>query len=477
MFTLVASGRKSQPFRLALRPQASICVHRQLKILLQWCCNERLEDANGNMTTETASKSTKKAQALTAKAIEALQPDAIAYRVPDLRCRGLAIRVATDGGKTWSLAFRIKGAGVRRLSRGRFEDVGLEAARQRANALTSAARKGRDLVAEEEAARDEHNQSFTVERLIDEYAKRRLKGRLRTATHIERRIRRALASVMKRKALDMRRRDLRQLFDKVADRGCEAEAEKRRAAVQAMFRWALRQDIVEVDPSAGLGVYGHASARERVLDHDEIRALWSWLEPANLPSHIAHILKLQLCLGARVGELCGLMAEELQQDGSRLLWSLPAARSKNGSGRITPIVGLAKEIIEARLKAAGEDGLLFVSVSGTNPHTNNVGQAIACRRGRSPIPHFTSHDLRRTVATEMAKLELPLETVAAVLGHEAGGAETRTLRKHYLHDSFIDRKVLALAKWDRQLRALLASEGEKVVAFEYNRTHTENVRG
>jgi integrase len=426
--------------------------------------------ADRDMTTESGS--TRKAQALTAKIIETLKPDAAsAYRVPDLRCKGLTLRMATDGGKTWGVAYRIKGAGVRRLSLGRYEDIGLERAREKTNDLTSAARQGRDLVAEEKTARNEYDQSFTVERLITEYAKRRLKGRLRTASQIERRIRRALASVMNRKATDIRRRDLRQLFDAVADQGHETEAEKQRSTIQAMFRWALRQDIVEIDPSAGLSVYGQPVAREHVLDANEIRTLWLWLETDDMPSHIADILKLQLCLGARVSELCGLMAEELKHDGAgRLLWTLPTARSKNGSGRITPVIGLALEIIAARLKGASEDGRLFVSPSGTSPTASVVGQAIIVRRSRSPISNFRSHDLRRTTATMMAKLELPLEVVATVLGHKTdakASAETRTLRKHYVHDPFIDRKAQALEKWDRRLREILADEAEngQIIAF------------
>src|SRR3984885_5416029 len=145
-------------------------------------------------------------QVLTAKAIEAMKPEATAYRVSALRCKGLALRVAPDGDKPWDLGFRIKGAGVRRLSLGRYEDVGLEAARERANDITSAARKGRDLIAKEQAVRDEYDQSFTIERLVAEYAKRRLKGRLRTADHAERRIRRALAKGKKPKERDLRRR-------------------------------------------------------------------------------------------------------------------------------------------------------------------------------------------------------------------------------------------------------------------------------
>jgi hypothetical protein len=71
---------------------------------------------------------------LTARAIEALQSEGEPYRVPDLRCKGLAVRVAPDGGKTWDLVYRVKGLRkVRRLSLGRVGDVSLEQAR--ANAL------------------------------------------------------------------------------------------------------------------------------------------------------------------------------------------------------------------------------------------------------------------------------------------------------------------------------------------------------
>jgi hypothetical protein len=138
-----------------------------------------LQRTDEDMTTE--SKPTRKAQLLTVKGIEAMEPDASAYRVPDTRAKGLALRVAADGGKTWGVGYRIKGKGVRRLSLGRYQDIDLEGARERANDITSAARKGRDLIAVEKAARDEYDQSFTIEGLINEYMRRRVTGRLRTA--------------------------------------------------------------------------------------------------------------------------------------------------------------------------------------------------------------------------------------------------------------------------------------------------------
>ena len=173
---------------------------------------------------------TRGATSLTQRSIEALRPAETAYRISDQRCIGLAVRVPS-GIKTWDLAYRIRSLGkTRRLSLGRVCDVSLEKARDRANELTSAARTGRDLIAEEEERRAAAASRLTVEKLIELYVKRRVVGRLRTAKEIESRLKRALSSIMDRHAEDIRRRDLRELFDRCADQGIE------RAAVQRQWR-------------------------------------------------------------------------------------------------------------------------------------------------------------------------------------------------------------------------------------------------
>ena len=140
---------------------------------------------------------------------------------------------------------------MRRLSLGRTNDIGLEQARDRANELTSAARGGRDLIAEEDEARAAAASRITVGALVDLYLRRRVYGRLRTAKGIESRLRRTLAPVLQRYAADIQRRDIRRLLDGIVDQGMGREAEKRRQIVGAMFRWALSQDIVETDPRPG----------------------------------------------------------------------------------------------------------------------------------------------------------------------------------------------------------------------------------
>ena len=399
---------------------------------------------------------TRGAQLLTHRTIETLRPAEVPYRVPDQRCKGLAVRVAPSGVKTWDLAYRIRGTGkMRRLSLGRTTDVSLEQARERANELTSAARGGRDLIGEEGEARDAAASRITVEKLINLYLRRRVVGRLRTATAIERGLRRDLGPIGQRCAADISRRDIREILDTIAERGCMREAEKRRQMVGTMFRWGLAQDFIAANPAVGLEPYDPGVPRDRVLTVEEIELVWKWLESDSLSLEAADILKLELLLGARCGEIAGLHTAEV--DRQKWIWTLPASRSKNGRQRVTPIVGLAREILEQRLFVV-EKGPLFVLENGTVLTSSHVGRFLLARANRLPVAKFSSHDLRRTFATMLAEMGIALDLVAAIVGHESGGKDTRTLVRHYVHTDMLERKAHALRIWDERLKAIVRGE-------------------
>jgi integrase len=179
-----------------------------------------------------------------------------------------------------------------------------------------------------------------------------------------------------------------------------------------MFRWALSQDIVEADPTAGLEAYDRGTPRNRVLTVEEIETLWKWLDTDALSREAADILKLELLTGARCGEISGLRAEEIDRD--KWIWTLPAARSKNGRQRVTPIVGVARAIVELRLTGV-EMGPLFMIESGAVMTSAHIGHYLLTRGERLPIAKFTSHDLRRTFATVLAEMGVALDLVAAIV--------------------------------------------------------------
>jgi integrase len=393
-----------------------------------------------------------KKTALNATRIKNLKPEAEPYRVPDQLCRGLAIRVAVSGAKTWDCAYRVaKGGPQRRLSLGNFEDVTLEQARARAFELTSAARQGRDLIAEESQAHDE----LTVADLIDRYIPGSVTGRLRSAAEIERTLRRVLAPVAPKSAAGVQRRDLARLFDDIAIfQRHERAAGKARQMIGKMYRWAIERGLVDANPVEGTPRYTQGEPRERVLSPDEIKTLWDWLPMAGFAPSLVDIARLEICTGARSGEIAGMRVEEFNLRGETWLWTLPSERAKNTKERVTPIVGMAREILAPHL--AGVDGLLFLSSTGIEINSNLLASHLYQRQSRFPVAHFTSHDLRRTVASQMASMGIPLETIALTVGHAAGEKATRTLIKHYVFDEMLDRKKHALEAWDQRLRLILA---------------------
>ena len=135
----------------------------------------------------------------------------------------------------------------------------------------------------------------------------------------------------------------------------------------------------------------------------------------------------------------------------------PLRARKNGRQRVTPIVGLARRILEQRLFVV-EKGPLFVLENGTVMSSSHVGRFLLARANRPPVAKFGSHDLRRTFATMLAEMGIALDLVAAIVGHRSGGKDTRTLVRHYVHTDMLERRAHALQIWDEQLKAIVRGE-------------------
>jgi integrase len=88
----------------------------------------------------------------------------------------------------------------------------------------------------------------------------------------------------------------------------------------------------------------------------------------------------------------------------------------------------------------------------------HIGHYLLTRRTKLPIAVFTSHDLRRTFATMLAEMGIALDLLAAIVGHESGGKDTRTLVRHYVRTDLLERKAHALRAWDERLRQIVSGE-------------------
>ena len=58
----------------------------------------------------------------------------------------------------------------------------------------------------------------------------------------------------------------------------------------------------------------------------------------------------------------------------------------------------------------------------------------------------------------LVEMGIALDLVAAIVGHESSGKDTRTLVRHYVRTDMLERKAHALRAWDERLRQIVSGQ-------------------
>jgi integrase len=129
-------------------------------------------------------------------------------------------------------------------------------------------------------------------------------------------------------------------------------------------------------------------------------------------------------------------------------WSLPAERMKAGSAFITPLSGLALELLRLHLKA-DPDARVF------NLRRHDLHEAAHRIVAGLEMERWTPHDLRRTAATILDRAGYSLEQIGALLAHTRKGVTAVYAR----WDKFDLRREMATVV-EQSLRETLADESQ-----------------
>ena len=161
-----------------------------------------------------------------------------------------------------------------------------------------------------------------------------------------------LPEIGHRSADAVTRADVGKVVEKVARRGAKRAADHTLGVIRAVYGWANDRGLLDgIDPTRSLKKRNGTRPRTRVLDDGEIRWLWHRLDrPSPLSPEIRDALRLQLLLGARIGEIVGARTSEF--DIVRKAWTIPDSRTKNRHEHRLPLSEFAIEIIKARAGAA-----------------------------------------------------------------------------------------------------------------------------
>ena len=247
------------------------------------------------------------------------------------------------------------------------------------------------------------------------------------------------------RATEIRRRDIRTLIEKIAERPAPSMANRTQALIHKMFNFAISHEIVEFNPCAQLE--HPVKERARILTDAEFRQFWSVLDGER--PHLAAAFRLRLITAQRGGEVHGRRWEDIELDGR---WqTIPGSVAKNGLAHRVPLSDLAMEVLvglRERQTARMAASPYVLSAAARDPKRRRPTLA------RLGLSDFRGHDLRRMAASRMASAGCPRLVIGKVLNHAEPGV-TAVYDRH----TYDAEKREALQIWARSLRALVDVDG------------------
>jgi integrase len=259
-----------------------------------------------------------------------------------------------------------------------------------------------------------------------------------------------------RKGRDVRTikpREVIALLDKIVARGSRVMANRTAALLGQLFKFAIHRSLIDVSPVQLLyRPGGKEKARSRALSDEEIAALLHCVDDVMRSPRIVHAVKILLATGQRRGELA--LARWRDINLTAKTWVIPPDHSKTGTAHTVPLSDFALHEFE-RLKAGAVPRAAFVFPieDGTAAIDPKLITRAVARNQKSFTKHkiaaFRAHDLRRTVRTGLAKLEIENDIAERVLAHKLPG-----MRGVYDRHDYLPEMRIALDKWAKHLEAL-----------------------
>lgn len=435
---------------------------------------------------------------LTEMAVEKLLPAEPGKRreVVDAATPGLVLRVSGPRNKTWNVLYRVAATGgpgkrseqvrgpLKRLGIGQWPVTNLKAARERAREMMEQADRGIDPAAarQEVAAR---RKAGTFEAVLERFIELHVKPNTK-----EGRFARDRAKALAREAVgeppptkgpksaagrpaaqriisdnipaDWRARmietitraEVHELLDDVTTRHGEARARELRKHLGKLFNWAADRGHIPASPMSGMRrpELGYV-ARERVLSMDELRRVWAAAEAVGYP--FGDAVRLIMLTGQRRSEIAEM--EWGWVDAEQRTAEIPAARYKTKRPHVFPLSAPAWALVQSLPKWNGGNCIFSTGgrgrVAGARPISgfSKAKEVISAKiaelgekEGLPSMEPWTVHDIRRSVATHMARMGVAQEHIERVLGHVVQGVAGT-----YNRYSYLEEKRAALETWGK----------------------------
>jgi integrase len=251
---------------------------------------------------------------------------------------------------------------------------------------------------------------------------------------------------------DIRKGEIIALLDRIEDSSGPAMAQYTLATLRRLFTWhAGRSDDFRSPIVPGMArVKPGEQRRQRVLDDDEIRAIWRAAEAT--PSVFGYLVQFLLLTTVRRNEAAGMRRSEVVGDN----WIIPAQRYKTNLELVIPLSAAGRAVL-ARVPRIGNSDFVFTTdgktpISGFSKFKRAFDKACG-------VSGWTLHDLRRTARSLMSRAGISSDIAERALGHVLTG-----IRGTYDRHAYYNEKKFAFEALAGQIERILHPQ-DNVVAI------------
>jgi integrase len=373
-------------------------------------------------------------------AIEKLAVKRDRYAVPDTAERDLYVRVSPAGKKTFVVVTRDINRKQKWITIGEFPLMKLDAARTRSREVRGLVKTGASI---------EGPQSF--EAVANKWFDQVVKGKQRAEKFVRQNIDNHLKTWAGRDFESIRRQDIASLLDKIERDAGPSAADKILNIISRIASWyQSRHDSYTSPVVRGMRrVSIKEQARDRILNDDELRAIWKTAE-AN--GQFGAFVRLLLLTGQRREKVATMKWSDVA-DG---VWTIPAEKREKGNAGSIKLPPVALEIIKAQVKISGNPYVFAGRTSGS--HFSGYSKAKKWFDKKADVADWRLHDLRRTARSLMSRAGVNDRHAEQALGHAINGVEGTYDRHDYKNE-----KAHALLKLAGLIDHIVHQRGGKVV--------------
>ena len=369
---------------------------------------------------------------------------------------GIRIRAGDKGEhRTFIAQYKI-GSKHRRITLGNVRKVTLENARQEARRIFGKVANGHD-PANEKAER-RRAASHTLDATIARYLETKATDlKPRSLIEVRRHLEKNWQPLHNLSIASIGRANVAATLSAMAKTKGSVTANRARAALSAMFRWAIGEGLCDHNAVTGTNIQQENGHRERSLSDGEVAKVWL-AAPKN---DYGNIVRLLMLTGCRREEVGGLRWSEVDLEARTI--TIPGERTKNNVEHVVPLADAAISILQGIMRRGERDFVFGIAreggFSGWAKSKTRLDKAVALK------DEWRLHDLRRTVRTGLGLIGIQPHIAEATLNHLPP-----KLIPTYDRNKYESEKRAALDQWATHLKTVIAqASGDNITALKKER--------